>query len=72
MKPRWCCESTWGSPRSCCTSDIGIPRERELTAAGARLDSMVLKVAHHGSRSSTSSEFLRMVGPRLAAISVGA
>jgi competence protein ComEC len=54
------------------TSDIGIPRERELTAAGARLDSMVLKVAHHGSRSSTSSEFLRTVGPRLAAISVGA
>jgi competence protein ComEC len=54
------------------TSDIGIPRERELTTAGARLDSMVLKVAHHGSRSSTSSEFLRTVGPRLAAISVGA
>jgi competence protein ComEC len=54
------------------TSDIGVPRERELTAAGARLDSMVLKVAHHGSRSSTSSEFLRTVGPRLAAISVGA
>src|SRR5207244_13426284 len=39
---------------------------------GGRRDSMVLKVGHHGSRSSTSSEFLRTVGPRLAAISVGA
>jgi competence protein ComEC len=37
-----------------------------------RLDSTVLKVAHHGSRSSSSGEFLRAVGPRLAAISVGA
>jgi competence protein ComEC len=54
------------------TSDIGMPRERELAASGARLDSTVLKVAHHGSRSSTSAEFLRAVAPRLAAISVGA
>jgi len=54
------------------TSDIGVPRERELAALGARLDSMVLKVAHHGSRSSTSTEFLHAVNPRLAAISVGA
>ncbi|MGH7345291.1 MAG: ComEC/Rec2 family competence protein, partial [Candidatus Rokuibacteriota bacterium] len=52
-------------------SDIGTPRERELVASGARLDAIVLKVAHHGSRSSTSDEFLRAVGPRLAAISVG-
>ena len=54
------------------TSDIGAPRARELAVSGARLDSMVLKVAHHGSRSSTTPEFLRSVGPRLAAISVGA
>ena len=54
------------------TSDIGAPREHELAGSGARLDSMVLKVAHHGSRSSTTSEFLGRVGPRLAAISVGA
>jgi competence protein ComEC len=54
------------------TSDIGVPRERALAASGARLDSMVLKVAHHGSRSSTSTEFLHAVNPRVAAISVGA
>jgi competence protein ComEC len=53
-------------------SDIGAPRERELVASGTRLDSTVLKVAHHGSRFSTSAEFIRAVGPRLAAISVGA
>ena len=53
-------------------SDIGAPRELELVAAGAHLESTVLKVAHHGSRSSTSPELLRAVGPRLAAISVGA
>ena len=53
-------------------SDIGAFRERELVAAGTRLDSTVLKVAHHGSRSSTGAAFLRAVGPRFAAISVGA
>src|SRR5437899_2576648 len=53
-------------------SDIGAFRERELVAAGTRLDSTVLKVAHHGSRSSTGAAFLRAVGPRFVAISVGA
>ena len=53
-------------------SDIGALRERELVTSARRLDSTVLKVAHHGSRSSSSGEFLRAVGPRLAAISVGA
>ena len=53
-------------------SDIGASRERELVTAGTALDSTVLKVAHHGSRSSTSAAFLRAVGPRYAAISVGA
>ena len=54
------------------TSDIGAARERELLASDAPLRSTVLKVAHHGSRSATSPEFLRAVGPRLAAVSVGA
>ena len=53
-------------------SDIGAARELELVAAGAPLESTVLKVAHHGSRFSTGPELLRAVGPRLAAISVGA
>jgi competence protein ComEC len=53
-------------------SDIGGAREGQLVASGARLRSTVLKVAHHGSRSSTTAEFLRAVGPTIAAISVGA
>ena len=53
-------------------SDIGAARERQLVAAGTHLESTVLKVAHHGSRSSTTPEFLRAAGPTAAAISVGA
>jgi beta-lactamase superfamily II metal-dependent hydrolase len=47
--------------------------ERELvrTRAGA-LRSDVLKVGHHGSRTSTSQAFLSAVAPRLAVISAGA
>src|SRR5437899_1957326 len=52
-------------------SDIGAAREHELVAAGTRLGSTDLKVAHHGSRSSTTIEFLRAVRPTVAAISVG-
>jgi competence protein ComEC len=53
------------------TADIGAGREHELMASGARLASTVLKVAHHGSRFSTTAEFLRAVRPTAAAISVG-
>jgi competence protein ComEC len=53
-------------------SDIGAAREHELVASGTHLESTVLKVAHHGSRSSTTIEFLRAVRPTVAAISVGA
>ena len=46
--------------------------ETRLLAAGARLRADVLKVGHHGSRTSSSPQFLQAVGPQLAVISAGA
>ena len=54
------------------TADIEAAREQALVAAGAPLDVTVLKVAHHGSRSSTTAPWLRAVRPSVAVISVGA
>src|SRR5262249_61095894 len=38
----------------------------------AALAATVLKVPHHGSRTSSTADFVRAVGPRVAVISVGA
>ena len=53
------------------TSDIRQEAELELIARRARLTSAVLKVAHHGSNTSSSVEFLAVVKPQVAVISVG-
>jgi competence protein ComEC len=53
--------------------DLEADGERALVAAsGPALRSTVLKVPHHGSRSSSSAALLDAVAPRLAVISVGA
>ncbi len=55
------------------TGDIEGAAERELVAGDAgALRAEVLKVAHHGSKSSTSEAFLAAVAPRLALVSSGA
>jgi competence protein ComEC len=53
------------------TADIQWEGEFELLARGAELGSSVLKVAHHGSKTSTTPEFLDEASPRVAVISVG-
>jgi beta-lactamase superfamily II metal-dependent hydrolase len=46
--------------------------ERWLVSAGVPLRAKVLKVAHHGSRHSSTAAFLRAVAPEIAVISAGA
>ncbi len=52
------------------TGDITSKVEEELIKQNSHLVSTVLKVAHHGSKYSTSEEFLENVEPKIAVISV--
>ncbi len=54
------------------TADMMREAEFELLYNRANLKSTVLKVAHHGSDTSTTPEFLAVANPQLAVISVGA
>ena len=53
------------------TGDIYKEVEKELIGGGVDFDSDILKISHHGSRTSTSEEFLKEVSPEIAIISVG-
>lgn len=53
------------------TGDIGMETEEQLVLSGVLPDCDVLKVAHHGSKYSTSDTFLDAVSPETAVISVG-
>lgn len=63
---------SWNKMSFLFTADIGREAEWYLIAQRANLQATVLKVAHHGSLTSTSPEFLSIVNPEIAAISVGA
>lgn len=53
------------------TGDLPSEKEEEIIKAGENVDADILKVAHHGSKYSTSKEFLEKVTPKEAVISVG-
>jgi len=54
------------------TGDMQKLSEDEVLDKGYDLHAEVLKVAHHGSNTSTSQEFLNRVSPKIAVISCGA
>jgi competence protein ComEC len=62
---------TYGESSFLFTGDIERPMELRMLAAGLLKPSDVLKVAHHGSKTSTLPQFLDAVRPRLALISDG-
>jgi competence protein ComEC len=56
------------------TGDIGVDGEAELVArreTGLAIASDIVKVPHHGSRTSSGDEFLSAVLPSIAVVSVG-
>ena len=54
------------------TADVEAAGEVALIRSGRLQSSTVLKAAHHGSKTSTSPEFLALADPQVVVISVGA
>ena len=63
---------SWGEVSFLFTADIRQEAEFGLIGQRANLRSTVLKVAHHGSKTSTMPQFLAAVSPEIAVISAGA
>ncbi len=61
---------TFGSRSFLLTGDIERETELSLTS-GYELSAQVIKVAHHGSRTSSTEDFVSKVSPDIAIISVG-
>ena len=62
----------YGSVSFLLTADIEAEAENRLLLNGLPVRSSVLKVAHHGSKTSTTAKFLATVNPVAAVISAGA
>jgi len=63
---------TYGSVSLILTADIKAETESFLALMGAGIESTVLKVAHHVSKTSSTAEFIDAVDPEVVVISVGA
>ncbi len=62
---------TYGARKILLTGDIERETERELTNTPEFLQSDVIKVAHHGSRTSSVQEFISAAKSEIAIVSVG-
>lgn len=66
------CKVTFGSRKFLFMGDAETQAEDALLSAGTDLSADVVKLGHHGSKSSSQKEFLQAVGPQYALISCGA
>jgi competence protein ComEC len=62
---------TWAQASFLLAADVDFEAEALLLRSGRPLAAQVLKVAHHGSGTSSGVDFLAAVAPRYAVISVG-
>ncbi len=62
---------TYGDVRILFTGDIGRKVELKLVESGEDLRAEIIKVPHHGSKTSSSAEFLDAVRPQYAIFSLG-
>ena len=65
------CRIVFGNHRFLMMGDAGKDVEKELLGSGVDLRADVLKVGHHGSRSSSTKAFIQAVSPRYALITCG-
>jgi len=66
------CRLSYGGVDFLMTGDAGQAAENAMLASGRPLEAEILKVGHHGSRTSSTAPFLAAVRPQVAIISVGA
>ena len=65
------CKVEYNSFSMLLTGDIEMEAEELILRKNINLKADVLKVAHHGSKTSTTEEFLKTVNPKVALIGVG-
>jgi beta-lactamase superfamily II metal-dependent hydrolase len=62
---------TYGGTSFLLTGDAEFPENKAILARGSDVRSTVLKLGHHGSRTSTNEDWLKKVQPQLGIISAG-